>query len=62
MGWGVVVVVAGALIDLFSGPNPTEKNYLPAFLLTLGLLVMDMGVVTRFKVTTSLQVDFFLRF
>ena len=57
-----MVVVAGALIDLFSGPNPTEKNYLPAFLLTLGLLVMDMGVVTRFKVTTSLQVDFFLRF
>ncbi|KAF2352369.1 Major facilitator superfamily associated domain, partial [Trinorchestia longiramus] len=48
IGWGLFVVLAGALIDAVSGDS-TEKDYTPAFLITLALFILDIIVVTRIK-------------
>ncbi|XP_018017494.2 major facilitator superfamily domain-containing protein 6 [Hyalella azteca] len=48
IGWGTFVVLAGALIDTVSG-DAVEKDYTPAFLLTLALFILDIVTVTRIK-------------
>lgn len=48
VGWGLLVVLAGALIDAVSG-HSAIKDYTPAFLLTLALFSLDFGTVTRIK-------------
>uniref|UniRef100_A0A6A7G897 Major facilitator superfamily domain-containing protein 6-like n=2 Tax=Hirondellea gigas TaxID=1518452 RepID=A0A6A7G897_9CRUS len=48
IGWGFCVMLAGALIDTVSGSS-ADKDYTPAFLLTLALFIMDIASVTRIR-------------
>ncbi|KAG7161239.1 Major facilitator superfamily domain-containing protein 6-like 8 [Homarus americanus] len=52
VGWGLLVVVAGGLIDYASLGRP-EKDYTPAFVLSLAILFLDLLAATRLEVEGS---------
>ena len=47
LGWGVSVVLAGALIDVVSGGPGTPKDYTPAFILTLAIFFIDFFSISK---------------
>ncbi|XP_071519620.1 major facilitator superfamily domain-containing protein 6 [Panulirus ornatus] len=52
LGWGSLAVIAGALIDYSSSGLP-EKDYTPAFVLSLAILFLDLLTATRLEVEGS---------
>lgn len=49
LGWGALVIVAGALIDYASAGN-SEKDYTPAFVLSFAILFLDLVAASRLQV------------
>ncbi|XP_045109294.1 major facilitator superfamily domain-containing protein 6-A-like [Portunus trituberculatus] len=49
LGWGTLVVITGALID-YASLGQTEKDYTPAFVLSLAILFIDLLAATRLQV------------
>ncbi|KAK7076665.1 hypothetical protein SK128_027152 [Halocaridina rubra] len=49
LGWGTLVVIAGALID-YASEGDAQKDYTPAFVLTFSILFIDLFVATRLQI------------
>lgn len=49
LGWGIMAVIAGAVIDKASS-GMLEKNYTPAFFLCLLIFITDLVTATRLEV------------
>nr|XP_053638026.1 major facilitator superfamily domain-containing protein 6-like isoform X1 [Cherax quadricarinatus] len=52
LGWGALVIVAGALID-YSSLGLPEKDYTPAFVLSFAILFVDVLAATRLEIEGS---------
>lgn len=50
VGWGLFSIVAGFMVDNFS-ESDTNKNYTSVFYLMLGMMVLDLIVAFRLKVS-----------
>ncbi|KAK4315572.1 hypothetical protein Pmani_013213 [Petrolisthes manimaculis] len=50
IGWGLLVVVTGALIDFVSAGH-AEKDYTPAFVLCVAILFLDLLAASRLQIT-----------
>ena len=49
IGWGMFVVIAGALID-YASKGQVQKDYTSSFVLVLAILIIDILVASRLKV------------
>ena len=49
IGWGLFVVIAGALID-YSSKGQTQKDYTSSFILVAAILIIDLIVASQLKV------------
>lgn len=53
VGWSLFAVISGACVDWFS-KGQEFKNYTPGFIISLVLFLIDIYIVTKIEVSTSL--------
>ncbi|CAL4131794.1 unnamed protein product, partial [Meganyctiphanes norvegica] len=52
VGMGLFCIVSGGLIDLYS-QNLPQKDYLPAFILSFVILIIDIALVAKMKIPSK---------
>lgn len=52
IGMGVMAIISGAVVDLYSR-GLLQKDYLPAVILGLMLMAMDLVVVARLRIPST---------
>ena len=55
IGWGLFVVIAGALID-YASKGQIQKDYTSSFILVVAILIIGLIVASQLKVNLKTQI------